>query len=104
MPSLSEVKAEVLREGSFIIERLQISRINWNFYDTEPNIPSKGMVNSGHNFAKCIRSVAEPLLVRHFGGEIIDKLFDRYREIISNHMSMESLENINFTISLTKIK
>ncbi|XP_022133143.1 salicylate carboxymethyltransferase-like [Momordica charantia] len=104
MPSLSEVEAEVMNEGSFIIEYLQISRINWNFYNTELNdIPLKGMIDSGNNFAKCIRSVAEPLLARHFGEGIMDELFSRYREIISHHMSKENnIENINFTLSLTR--
>lgn len=114
MPSLSEVKAEVSREGSFMIEQLQISRINWNFYNTTTTITttelnddvvpsSKDIINSAYNFAKCIRSVAEPLLVRHFGDEIMDELFGRYPDIISDHMSNQNLHNINFTISLTKI-
>lgn len=105
MPSLSEVEDEVLREGSFIIEHLQISRIDWNLSNTNlNNIPSKDILNSGYNFAKCIRSVAEPLLVRHFGQHIIDKLFNKYAEIVVDHMSKYKIENINFNISLIKIK
>ncbi|XP_022133132.1 salicylate carboxymethyltransferase-like [Momordica charantia] len=104
MPSSLEVEAEVLNEGSFIIEHLQVVRVNWNIYNNELNsdIPSNEIIDSGYNYAKCIRSVAEPLLVRHFGEDIIDELFSRYREIINDHMSKENIENISFTISLTK--
>ncbi|XP_022950796.1 salicylate carboxymethyltransferase-like [Cucurbita moschata] len=104
MPSLAEVEAEVLREGRFVIESLQISRINWNLSTNELNGSSKESVKSGYNFAKCIRSVAEGLIVRHFGEEIIDTLFNRYAEIIADHMSKQNIHNINFTASLTRIK
>ncbi|KAL0367511.1 UNVERIFIED_CONTAM: Salicylate carboxymethyltransferase [Sesamum radiatum] len=55
-PSLSEVKTEVEKEGSFTINRLQVSEIAW-----------AACGGCGYNVAKCMRSVAEPLLVGHFG-------------------------------------
>lgn len=104
-PSLSEVKAMILSEGSFAIHRLEVSKINWNvFDDLLCNNKSNMVVDKDYNYAKCMRSVVESLFIRHFGETIIDELFLRYEEIIKSHMLKEEIGNINLAISLTKIK
>lgn len=105
LPSLLEVKTEVLNEGSFTIDRLEVSKMNWNVFDNpELNVQSNIVAGSDYNYAKCVRPVVEPLLVRHFEEVIIDELFQRYEKIIKDHMLKEEIGNFNFTISLTKIK
>ncbi|KAG6397325.1 hypothetical protein SASPL_143491 [Salvia splendens] len=52
MPSPTEV------EGSFAISRLDTSEIRW--------VDCCGSCG-GEDVAKCMRSVAEPMLVEHFG-------------------------------------
>ncbi|KAL0434308.1 UNVERIFIED_CONTAM: Salicylate carboxymethyltransferase [Sesamum latifolium] len=104
-PSLSEVKIEVEKEGSFTINRLQVSEIAWaacgdgGFCSPEY---SKNGVDDGYNVAKCMRSVAEPLLVEHFGELVIDQLFENYRNILSDRMSKEDTKFINVTVSMTR--
>ncbi|KAJ7944245.1 Salicylate O-methyltransferase [Quillaja saponaria] len=100
-PSPSEVKLEVIKEGSFTINHLQTSEVSWNAYDNELSL-SEAFSDGGYNVASCIRAVAEPLLVSHFNEGIIDEVFRRYQEIVADRMSKEKTEYINVTVSLTK--
>ncbi|KAK4490674.1 hypothetical protein RD792_001365 [Penstemon davidsonii] len=96
-PSPSEVKAEVKNEGSFSIKRLEASEITWT---------ACGNINmdSSTNVAKCMRAVAEPLLVQHFGPLLVlDQLFDKYRTILSDRMSKEETKFVNVTVSMTRL-
>ncbi|XP_057976662.1 salicylate carboxymethyltransferase-like [Malania oleifera] len=102
-PSPMEVKSEVVKEGSFAIDYLEASKVNWNVSDDD--FSSSHIYKDGaYNVATCMRAVAEPLLLGHFGNAInIDEVFCRYRKIIANRMAKERTEFINVTISLTKI-
>ncbi|KAF5481273.1 hypothetical protein F2P56_001940, partial [Juglans regia] len=91
-PSPSEVKSEVLKEGSFSIDCLEVSEVNWSIYNN----------NDGYNVAQCMRAVAEPLLVSHFGEAIIEEVFSRYREILSDRISKENTRFVNVIVSLIK--
>ncbi|XP_038876390.1 S-adenosyl-L-methionine:benzoic acid/salicylic acid carboxyl methyltransferase 3-like [Benincasa hispida] len=106
MPSPKEVEAEVVKEGSFILNLLQVSSINLNVHKTELSSLIKSMADTdGYDFAKCMQSVAEPLLIHHFGESIAEELFCRHRKIVTDCMAREEImECINLTISLTKIK
>ncbi|KAK7262885.1 hypothetical protein RJT34_30466 [Clitoria ternatea] len=109
-PSPSEVKMEVFKEGSFAINRLEVSEVNWNVldhelnnyeYESERNESVGG--DGGYNMAQCMRAVAEPLLISHFGETIIEEVFSRYQKILAERMSMERTDQfINVTILLTK--
>ncbi|KAL0543361.1 hypothetical protein IC582_018456 [Cucumis melo] len=105
MPSPKEIKDEVLKEGSFIINELKVSSIDWNFYNTEMEGTkyTSFIGNSYNNIAKCIRSVTEPLMIPHFGEAIIEELFYRYSKIVKEEMSKKRIEFTNLTISLTRI-
>lgn len=99
MPSAAEVK-----EGSFAINRLETSEIKWSNLGSISCQPSSVSANdNGYNMAKCIRSVAESLLVEHFGAMVIDDLFDKYRTILSCCMSKEEQKSFNVTISMTRM-
>ncbi|KAK6258294.1 SAM dependent carboxyl methyltransferase - like 8 [Theobroma cacao] len=93
-PSPAEVKSEVLKEGSFMIDRLEVTEVNWNAYQNEFDL-SDAFKDGGYNVAKCMRAVAEPLLASHFGEAIIDEVFRRYRDIVANRMSKEKTEFVN---------
>ncbi|XP_045829799.1 S-adenosyl-L-methionine:benzoic acid/salicylic acid carboxyl methyltransferase 3-like [Trifolium pratense] len=106
-PSPIEVKLEVLTEGSFTINRLEVSEVNWNALDDlnafefESRKP-ESLRHNGYNMAQCIRAVAEPLLVSHFGKDVIEDIFDRYKRILTDRMSKERTKFTNITILLTK--
>nr|UMB49587.1 salicylic acid methyltransferase [Cucumis sativus] len=103
MPSPKEIKEEVLKEGSFIINELKVSKIDWNFYSTELEGTKHVFVDSSYNVAKCIRSVIESLMSPHFGEAIVEELFYRYSKIVKDEMSNKRSEFTNLTISLTRI-
>nr|QCF60516.1 perillic acid O-methyltransferase [Salvia dorisiana] len=91
-PSPAEVRRSVEEEGSFAITRLEASEIRW----------AECGGGGSYDVAKCMRSVAEPLLVEHFGGSIIDELFEKYKRILTDRMSKEEMKFINVTVSLIR--
>ncbi|KAM3356880.1 S-adenosyl-L-methionine:benzoic acid/salicylic acid carboxyl methyltransferase 3 [Capsicum galapagoense] len=95
-PSPAEVKYIVEKENSFTINRLEATRIHWN--------ASNDHINGGYNVSRCMRAVAEPLLVSQFGPKLMDLVFQKYEEIVSYCMAKEKPEFINVTVSLTKKK
>ncbi|CAL1360876.1 unnamed protein product [Linum trigynum] len=103
MPSPTEVESEVQKQGSFAIERLEVWESSWNPYDGEVNLPESRQ-DAGHNVARCIRAVMEPLLVRQFGPQrkLMDEIFMRYRVILSNWMAEEEANYVNVIVSLSK--
>ncbi|KAM7524132.1 hypothetical protein LguiA_014034 [Lonicera macranthoides] len=101
-PSPAEVKFEVQKEGSFSIDRIEVSKVNWNAYVDNEYDPSDVLKERGYNVAKCMRAVAEPLLVNQFGEGIIDEVFRRYKVIVANCMAQEETNFFNVTVSMTK--
>ncbi|XP_039159298.1 salicylate carboxymethyltransferase-like isoform X1 [Eucalyptus grandis] len=101
-PSPKEVRGEVQKQGSFSIDCLEVSEVNWSVLDTNFN-PNVVLEDGGYNMAKCMRAVAEPLLIEHFGEEIIDEVFKRYRAQLVDAMSKEKTAFVNIIILLKKI-
>jgi salicylate 1-O-methyltransferase len=89
-PSPSEVELEVLTEGSFEMNKLEVSEVNLNELD------------DGYDVAQCIRAVAEPLLVSHFGEGVTEEVFNRFKKNATDHMPKEKTKVINITIVLTR--
>lgn len=58
--------------------------------------------DGGYNVSNCMRAVAEPLLISHFGEGIIEEVFKRYQEILTDYMSKEKTEFINVTLYVTR--
>ncbi|XP_062102448.1 S-adenosyl-L-methionine:benzoic acid/salicylic acid carboxyl methyltransferase 3-like [Humulus lupulus] len=101
-PSPSELTDEVVKEGSFTVNKVEVSQVHWSASDDTAFGTSEELNDGGYSVAKCMRAVAEPLLVSHFGEAIIDEVFRRYREIIVDRMSKEKTEFFNVIISLNK--
>lgn len=102
-PSPSEVELEVEKEGSFSITAMEVSVVPWNAYDdSEYGNLSESLRNGGYNVAKCMRAVAEPLLISHFGEAIVEEVFYRYQQILTETMSEEKNHFVNVTISLIR--
>ncbi|KAL3728469.1 hypothetical protein ACJRO7_033109 [Eucalyptus globulus] len=101
-PSPKEVRGEVQKQGSFSIDWLEVAEVNWSVLETnfDPNVVSE---DGGYNMAKCMRAAVEPLLVEHFGEEIIDEVFKRYRARLVDVMSKEKTAIVNIIILLKKI-
>lgn len=93
-PSPSEVRYIVEKEGSFIIDILETSEIHRNSCDDDK-----------YNMVQSVRSVAEPLLVSHFGPDELnmDQVFHKYNEIfINDSKAKEKIMFVNVIVSLSK--
>nr|QDJ95750.1 salicylic acid carboxylmethyltransferase-like [Lycium chinense] len=90
-PSPEEVMYVVEKEGSFTINCLETSELHLDA--------------SGESMAQCMRAVAEPLLVSHFGDGyvLMDDVFHKYRGIYVNCMTKEDAMVTSVIVSLTKI-
>ncbi|KAG6737434.1 hypothetical protein POTOM_058955 [Populus tomentosa] len=99
----SKVREIIEMEGSFDIDKLETFAINW---DANDDISNKDFVfekdQCGRNVANIVRAVAEPMLVSHFGDDIIDELFKRYAEYVGEHLCVEKTKHINIVLTLTK--
>lgn len=100
--SPAEVKYLVDKEGSFIINKLETTRVHWNYASNNNNNENNIIYNGGYNLSRAIRAVAEPLLVSQFDPKLMDLVFQKYEEIISDWMSKEKTEFINVTVSMTR--
>ncbi|KAJ0733203.1 putative salicylate carboxymethyltransferase [Helianthus annuus] len=100
-PSLKEVSNEVNKEGSFVIDCLEVSEVNWDAC-TDQNLNLSEDDTQGVNMSKCMRAVAEPLLLSHFGESIMEEVFARYTNVIKNRMLIEDAKLVNVTVSMTR--
>ncbi|XP_058760082.1 S-adenosyl-L-methionine:benzoic acid/salicylic acid carboxyl methyltransferase 3-like [Vicia villosa] len=91
-PSPSEVKLEVETEGSFSINQLEVSEVNW--YS-----PESDMVES---VVKSKRAILEPLLISHFGEGVTKEIFEHFGKILTSGISKEKAKMVNLTITLTR--
>uniref|UniRef100_A0A5B7BF43 SAM dependent carboxyl methyltransferase n=1 Tax=Davidia involucrata TaxID=16924 RepID=A0A5B7BF43_DAVIN len=102
-PYKDEVKAMIQKEGSFNLDKLEFFEVNWDASDDDDD---KHFVfdkyRSGKNVASSVRAATEPMLARHFGDTIIDKLFVRYADHVAAHLSLEKTKLFNMVISLTR--
>ncbi|XP_057446580.1 S-adenosyl-L-methionine:benzoic acid/salicylic acid carboxyl methyltransferase 3-like [Lotus japonicus] len=105
-PSPSEVRLEVLKEGSFTINCVEVSEVHWNVAhdhdDDDWNNNNANFDSKSESLIKCMRAVAEPLLITHFGEVVIEEIFRRYQAILADRMSKEKTEFVNVNISMTK--
>ncbi|KAF7809706.1 salicylate carboxymethyltransferase-like [Senna tora] len=105
--SPSEVEREIVKEGSFNINRINVCEVNWDASGGWDPMESESEVlvsgDRGYSVAKFIRAVAEPLLLSHFGEDIIEQVFKRYQQILTDRMSKEKTQVINnITVSMTR--
>lgn len=107
-PSTDEIKEEIEKQGSFILDKLEAFEIKWDegcSYDHR-KIVNKSVdpqnIARGIRVAKTIRAVVESMLASHFGDHIMDYLFTRYGEIVANYLANNQAKYINLVLSLTK--
>lgn len=100
-PNEQELKEVIQNEGSFEINDLETHGFDLghsncdNYKDDE--------YEAGYNEANCIRAVSEPMLVAHFGEDIIiDILFDKYAHHVTQHANCVNKTTVTLVVSLTK--
>ncbi|KAL6995713.1 jasmonate O-methyltransferase [Sarracenia purpurea var. burkii] len=105
-PSPEELTCVIQKEGSFVIDHLEAFEMDWDgddslhsFVEHQKTIEFENLT-SGQRVSKTIRAVTESMLEFHFGGEIIDKLFYKYSEIVDDHLSKNRNKGIVLVVSL----
>ncbi|CAF1983586.1 hypothetical protein YC2023_084107 [Brassica napus] len=106
--SSQELKMAIEKEGSFLIDRLQVSPVNWEGgsvteenYDILRSKPEA--LASGRRVAKTIRAVIEPMLEPTFGHNVMDELFERYAKIVGEYSYVSSPRYAIVNVSLVKM-
>ncbi|KAH9317730.1 hypothetical protein KI387_019499, partial [Taxus chinensis] len=97
-PSPEELKNEVQKQGSFTIVGLKVIIGRYNVENIDDN---KKELNAKF-FSKQMRAVLESLISYHFGGGVVDAIFNKCAEILTNKM-VESLENLNKSTKLVLV-
>ncbi|XVE94664.1 hypothetical protein REPUB_Repub02eG0028200 [Reevesia pubescens] len=103
-PCAEEIKVEIQKEGSFIIDRLEAFEIDWDGGAVSDIHTTHGKLLIGQRVAKTIRAVVESMLESHFGigKDVMDELFSRFAEIVGNHLSKTRTKYIDLVMSLIK--
>ncbi|XP_039051921.1 benzoate carboxyl methyltransferase-like [Hibiscus syriacus] len=98
-PCEEEVREIVEKEGSFVLDKIKKFEVNWDFEDDDCN--GNFIRKSGQNVADSIRAITEAMLVIHFGEAIIDNLFIRYAQHVSEHLLREKTKYVNIVLIMT---
>ncbi|CAA7405841.1 unnamed protein product [Spirodela intermedia] len=94
LPLALEVEQEIHKEASFSVECLKVfeTRLNLLLEHATVSIPQ--------SITNCVQAVLEPLLVRHFGSDIIEALFSKYKKMIEEDRSIVKVKLSNLVVSL----
>lgn len=105
-PSEEEVIEIGKVEGSFKLDKLETFEVNYDSTDDEVKNNIKFVFNenqSGKRVSDCIRAASEPILVPHFGKIVMDALFVKYTDNVTQHLAIEKTTHMDLVVSLTKI-
>ena len=100
-PTTEEVKKVIEIEGSFTLLKLEVFKMDWDSYIKKAN-SGLDKQERATMIATDIRAVGEPILASQFGEENMDNLFQRFKEVVLDHMEAEKCEYVNLVISLAK--
>ncbi|EEF32723.1 Jasmonate O-methyltransferase, putative [Ricinus communis] len=96
-PYTEDVKAEIEKEGSFVLDDLVTVIITWADINGGVNCDR---ATTAKNVGKAIRAVNESMIQNHFGAEIMDCLFQRFCEIMA--ADTKEVDHVNIVVSLIR--
>ncbi|RLM93336.1 salicylate carboxymethyltransferase-like [Panicum miliaceum] len=94
-PSIGEVEEEVRREGSFRLDCVQTYEISLS--------SSGDAKEDGRTVSMAIRAIQESMLSHHFGPDVVDALFHRYTELVTESMEREEVKSVQIGVVLTRL-
>jgi jasmonate O-methyltransferase len=123
-PSMDEVEQDITNEGSFTIKKMVLFEASYDalledqYFEEEKKYDShntpNGKSNGGNLFphhkarryaeltARTNRAVLESMIKSHFGGEIIEELFRRYRDLLEDYYCRNKAELTNMFVALER--
>ncbi|KAK7252932.1 hypothetical protein RIF29_37235 [Crotalaria pallida] len=111
LPSPSELKQVVLKEGSFIINRMEVCSVSivhgnachLDELSSSSSLPEPLFAVDALEVAKGSRAALEPLMVNHFGQAIVDEAFRLFPKLLLDSVSGEEKpEFASVTLYLTR--
>ncbi|OEL16048.1 Anthranilate O-methyltransferase 2 [Dichanthelium oligosanthes] len=86
-PSLDEVTQLIKKQNDlFDLEDIRLFESNWDAHDDSDGDVVLDCSSSAANIAKIIRAGIEPLIINHFGEDILDELFRVYASILAKNL------------------
>ncbi|CAD6226445.1 unnamed protein product [Miscanthus lutarioriparius] len=85
-PSLDEVTQLIKQNDLFDIEDIRLFESNWDAYDDSDGDVVLNCSSSAENIAKIIRAGIEPLIMNHFGEDILEELFMVYAAMLAKNL------------------
>jgi jasmonate O-methyltransferase len=101
-PSMKEVNTLIKKNGLFNVEQIKLFESNWDPQDDLDGEVVLDSDSSGKNVAQCIRAVLEPLIVDHFGQDIIEELFMVFAATVAKHLKKAKAKYPIIMVSLKK--
>ncbi|KAI9113662.1 hypothetical protein K1719_015589 [Acacia pycnantha] len=92
--SREEIEEQVRKEGSFELERIEISEIETR---------GVGKASYGTVLAKAIRAIQQSMISSHFGDSILDSLFDIFASLVDQEIAQQAINPINYALLLRKL-
>ncbi|RAL46555.1 unnamed protein product [Cuscuta campestris] len=106
-PSMEEVEEAVESEGSFEMEMLQMfgadNKGGEDSYKNDDGEMMMMMRSYGRRVAMGVRAVQESMLTHHFGGGILDSLFEEYGRLLDLELGIQHITPITFVLVLRKL-
>ncbi|KAI3922296.1 hypothetical protein MKX01_005985 [Papaver californicum] len=99
IPSSSEVKSIILREGSFIINRLETFEVALDGVGDDGKL---GGISNADVMVNSLRAISEPLLASHFGEVIIEELFFKLGVIFAAYLPKGKNKTLGIVMSLVR--
>nr|GMC57511.1 salicylate carboxymethyltransferase-like [Ipomoea batatas]GME13587.1 salicylate carboxymethyltransferase-like [Ipomoea batatas]GME16234.1 salicylate carboxymethyltransferase-like [Ipomoea batatas] len=97
-PSKEDVEEAVKREGSFVLERLEMFEIEKEVGDINGGMK----MSYGRRVAMAVRAIQESMMTHHFGGAIVERLFEEYGRLVDEEMGKQEIQPITFGVVLRK--
>ncbi|XP_043700464.1 S-adenosyl-L-methionine:benzoic acid/salicylic acid carboxyl methyltransferase 1-like [Telopea speciosissima] len=100
--SRKELEGIICAEGSFYLDQFEIFDVNWDASDDDADNKecTFNRFITAQKVAQYVRAVIESLLACHFGDVVMDVLFNRYMEYVTDHLSKEEGKLTSIVISL----
>lgn len=92
--SEDEIRNEVSKEGSFVVDRLEM-------FEMEKK--AEGEMSYGTAVAMAVRAIQESMISHHFGEEILDSLFDMFGKLVDEELGLQEISPISFVVALKKL-
>ncbi|CAN6231403.1 unnamed protein product [Urochloa humidicola] len=103
-PSVDEVTQLIKKNDLFDIEDIRLFESNWDAHDDSDGDVVPDCSSSAENIAKIIRAGIEPLIINHFGEDILDELFMVYNSILAKNLEKGKAMCPVIVVSLKKSK